>query len=104
MITYLLHSLEGLHLGRDHNRSGLQAAQVPRTKLRWRAGLGIGGRCGGGCRMWSRSLGNCLIVARWRLREGRDLAVFLERCHSRNTGSLALEPHVVHHGLGGGGA
>lgn len=103
VITSLLHSLEGLGLGRDHNRSGPHAGQVPRTQFRGRAGLGFGRRHGGGCRTAFRSLGNCPIVARWRLRKG-GLAVFLEGRYGRNTGSLASGPHVVHHGLGRGGA
>lgn len=90
-------------MGGDHNRSGPHAGQVSRTQFRGRAGLAVGGRRGGWCRAGFRSLGNCLIVSRWRLREG-GLAVFLEGRHGGNAGSLAPEPHVVHHGLGGGGA
>lgn len=95
MFSSLLHSLEGLSLGRDHNRSGPHAGQVPRTQFRGRAVLGVGGSHGGLWRTTFRSLGNSLNVA---------LAVFFEGHHSWNTGLLASGPHVVHHGLGGGGA
>ena len=90
-------------MGRDHNRSGPHAGKVPRAQFWGRAGLGVGGRCGGGCRTGFRGLGDCLIVARWRLSEG-GLAVLLEGRHSRDTSSLASVCHVVYHGLGGGGA
>lgn len=104
-----LHSLEGLGLGRNHNRGGTHPGQVPRAQFWGRAGLGVGvrGRRGGGwctgC-TWFKGLGGTLGVARWWLREGGCLAIFLKGCHSRNTGSLAPGCHVVHHGLSGGGA
>lgn len=99
-----LHSLKGLGLGRDHNRSSPHAGQIPRAQFRGRAGLGVGGKRRGGCRTRFRGLRDCLIVARWRLSEGGSFAVVLESCHCRNTSSLASVCHVVYHGLGGGGA
>lgn len=48
-VSHLRHSLEGLALGRDHDRSGPHAAQVCRTQFRGGAGLAVGGRNGGWC-------------------------------------------------------
>lgn len=103
MLLFLLHSLESLGLGWDHDRCGPHAGQVPRTQFRGGAGLRVGGRGGGGGAAGLGGLGNSLIVGGWRLRKG-SLAVFLEGCHSRDAGSRAPGPHVVDHGLGGGGS
>lgn len=91
----LLYSLKGLCLGRDHNRSGPHAGQVPRTQFRWRAGLGVSCRRGGLGGALFGSLGNRLNVA---------LAVVFKSGHSWNADGLTPGPHVVHHGLCGGGS
>lgn len=98
----LLHSLESLGLGRDHNRRGPHALQVCWAKFGRRAGLGVGSN--GWSRTRFRSLGDCLSVGRWRLRISRGLAVFLEGRHCRNATSLDPGSHVVNHRLSGGGA
>lgn len=91
----LLYSLKGLCLGRDHNRSGSHAGQVSGTQFGWRAGLRVGCRRGGGGGASFGSLGNRLNVA---------LAVVFKSCHSWNADRLTPGPHVVHHGLCGGGS
>lgn len=103
-LYFSLYSLEGLGLGRDHNRSGPHATKVPRAQFRGWAGLGVGGRRRGGCRTGFRSLRNCLIVARWRPRIRGGLAALFQGHYSGNAAMLGPRPHVVHHGLGGGGA
>lgn len=95
VIVYILYSLKGLCLGRDHNRSGPHAGQVPGTQFGWRAGLGVGRRRGGGGGASFGSLGNRLNVA---------LTVVFKSCHSWNADGLTPGPHVVHHGLCGGGS
>lgn len=91
----LLYSLEGLCLGRDHDRSGPHAGQVPGTQFGWRACLGVSCRRGGRGGASLGSLGNCLNVA---------LTVVFKSCHSWNADGLTPGPHVVHHGLCGGGS
>lgn len=93
----LLYSLKGLCLGRDHDRSGPRAGQIPGTQFGWGAGLGVScSRCSGGRGGASfGGLGNRLNVA---------LAVVFQSCHSWNADGLTPGPHVVHHGLCGGGS
>ena len=98
----LQNSLGGLGLGRDTNSFGPHVGQLPCVQFRGIVGVGVWGwnrdRCTG-----FRSLVNCQIVARWRVREGGGLAVFLKGRHSRNTTMLASGPHVPYHRLGRGG-
>lgn len=95
MVRSPLYRLKGFCLGRDHNRSGPHAGQVARAQSGRRAGLGVGCRRGGWCGAPLGSLGNGLNVA---------LAVVFKSGHSWNAGGLTSGPHVVHHGLRGGGS